>query len=145
MSNLARIGVAIDADLLEQFDDYLAKRNYANRSEGFRDLIRDALITERTEKPNQPAVGTLTLVYDHHTRSLSEKLTAMQHDHADLVVSTLHVHLDHHNCLEVLVLRGPAGRIRQLAEGIIATKGVQHGRLTITTADTGPHPHPHRH
>jgi CopG family nickel-responsive transcriptional regulator len=134
MSTLARIGVAIDSELLQRFDAYLERRKYVNRSEGFRDLIRDALIGERTEKPNQPAVGTLTLVYDHHTRSLSEKLTAMQHDHQELVVSTLHVHLDHHNCLEVLVLRGPAGRIRQLAEGIIATKGVQHGQLTMTTA-----------
>ena len=133
MSTLARIGVAIDSELLARFDAYLEKRKYANRSEGFRDLIRDALIGEKTEKPNQPAVGTLTLVYDHHTRSLSEKLTAMQHDHGELVVSTLHVHLDHHNCLEVLVLRGPAGQIRRFAESIIATKGVQHGQLAITT------------
>ncbi|MBY0503585.1 MAG: nickel-responsive transcriptional regulator NikR [Bryobacteraceae bacterium] len=133
MSTLARIGVAMDAELLADFDAYLERRKYANRSEGFRDLVRDALIGEKTAKSNAPAVGTLTLVYDHHTRSLSEKLTAMQHEHQDLVVSTLHVHLDHHNCLEVLVLRGQAGRIRQLAEGIIATKGVQHGQLTLTT------------
>ena len=134
MSTLARIGVALDSELLKQFDAYLERRKYGNRSEGFRDLIRDALIGEKTDDPSQPSVGTLTLVYDHHTRSLSEKLTAMQHDHAELVISTLHVHLDHHNCLEVLVLRGPAGSIRQLAEGIIATKGVQHGQLTMTAA-----------
>ena len=134
MSTLARIGVALDSELLKQFDAYLERRKYGNRSEGFRDLIRDALIGEKTDDPSQPSVGTLTLVYDHHTRSLSEKLTAMQHDHTELVISTLHVHLDHHNCLEVLVLRGPAGGIRQLAEGIIATKGVQHGQLTITAA-----------
>ena len=134
MSTLARIGVTLDSELLKQFDAYLERRKYGNRSEGFRDLIRDALIGEKTDDPSQPSVGTLTLVYDHHTRSLSEKLTAMQHDHAELVISTLHVHLDHHNCLEVLVLRGPAGRIRQLAEGIIATKGVQHGQLTMTAA-----------
>lgn len=134
MSTLARIGVALDSELLKQFDAYLERRKYGNRSEGFRDLIRDALIGEKTDDPSQPSVGTLTLVYNHHTRSLSEKLTAMQHDHAELVISTLHVHLDHHNCLEVLVLRGPAGRIRELAEGIIATKGVQHGQLTMTAA-----------
>ena len=134
MSTLARIGVALDSELLKQFDAYLERRKYGNRSEGFRDLIRDALIGEKTDDPSQPSVGTLTLVYDHHTRSLSEKLTAMQHDHTELVISTLHVHLDHHNCLEVLVLRGPAGKIRQLAEGIIATKGVQHGQLTMTAA-----------
>ena len=134
MSTLARIGVALDSELLKQFDAYLERRKYGNRSEGFRDLIRDALIGEKTDDPSQPSVGTLTLVYDHHTRSLSEKLTAMQHDHTELVISTLHVHLDHHNCLEVLVLRGPAGSIRQLAEGIIATKGVQHGQLTMTAA-----------
>ena len=134
MSTLARIGVALDSELLKQFDAYLERRKYGNRSEGFRDLIRDALIGEKTDDPSQPSVGTLTLVYDHHTRSLSEKLTAMQHDHTELVISTLHVHLDHHNCVEVLVLRGPAGSIRQLAEGIIATKGVQHGQLTMTAA-----------
>ena len=134
MSTLARIGVALDSELLKQFDAYLERRKYGNRSEGFRDLIRDALIGEKTDDPSQPSVGTLTLVYDHHTRSLSEKLTAMQHDHTELVISTLHVHLDHHNCLEVLVLRGPAGSIRQLAEGIIATKGVQHGQFTMTAA-----------
>lgn len=134
MSHLARIGVALDSELLAQFDAYLERRKYANRSEGFRDLIRDALIGEKTGNAKQPSVGTLTLVYDHHTRALSEKLTSMQHDHQDLVISTLHVHLDHHNCLEVLVLRGPAGRIRQFAEGIIATKGVQHGQLTMTAA-----------
>ncbi len=134
MSTLARIGVAIDAELLKEFDAYLDRRNYANRSEGFRDLVRDALIGEKTAQPDEPSVGTLTLVYDHHTRSLSEKLTAMQHDHQELVVSTLHVHLDHDHCLEVLVLRGPAGQIRHFAEGIIATKGVQHGQLTMTAA-----------
>ena len=134
MSTKSRLTVAIDSELLEEFDAYLDRRKYANRSEGFRDLVRDALIAEKTAQPDQPSVGTLTLVYDHHTRSLSEKLTAMQHEHQELVISTLHVHLDHHHCLEVLVLRGPAGLIRQLAEGIIATKGVQHGQLTMTAA-----------
>ena len=86
MSTLARIGVALDSALLKQFDAYLERRKYGNRSEGFRDLIRDALIGEKTDDPSQPSVGTLTLVYDHHTRSLSEKLTAMQHDHAELVI-----------------------------------------------------------
>src|ERR1700691_5867183 len=103
MSDLSRIGVAIDSALLRKFDDLIARRSYTNRSEAFRDLIRDALIQETTEQPDSIVVGTLTLVYDHHVRQLSERLTGMQHDHYHNVLSTLHVHLDHDNCLEVTV------------------------------------------
>lgn len=133
MSELCRIGVAIDEDLLEQFDGLLERKGYANRSEGFRDLIRDALVREQTTHPERDAVGTLTLVYDHHVRQLSDKLTGMQHDHYREIISTLHVHMDHHNCLEVLVLRGRAGELRRIADKLISTKGVKHGRLTLTT------------
>ena len=95
MSELSRIGVAIDSDLLEKFDKLIARRGYANRSEAFRDLIREELVEETWEKPDSEVVGTVTLVYDHHVRLLNEKLTGMQHDHYHRILSTLHVHLDH--------------------------------------------------
>jgi CopG family transcriptional regulator, nickel-responsive regulator len=137
MSQLARIGVAIDEDLLAAFDGYIAEKGYQNRSEAFRDLIRDRLVKQETEAPNKEVVGSLTLVYDHHQRNLTDKITALQHDHHGVVVSTLHVHLDHHNCLEVLILRGRAKQVRHLADLLISVKGIQHGQLAITTADVG--------
>lgn len=144
--SLCRIGVAIDADLLEQFDRRIERRGYTNRSEAFRDLIRDDLIEEHAEAPSKPVVGTLTLIYDHHVRMLNEKLTEMQHEHHHAIVSSLHVHLDHDNCLEVLVLRGKSGEVRAIADRLISTKGVMHGRLTITSTNTGDgHPHGHVH
>ena len=132
MGELARIGVAIDEELLKKFDELNGRRGYTNRSEAFRDLIRDALIQETAGGAESEVVGTLTLVYDHHVRMLQERLTEMQHEHHEEIISTLHVHLDHHHCLEVLVLRGKSGRIREIADRLIATKGVQHGRLTLT-------------
>jgi CopG family nickel-responsive transcriptional regulator len=137
MSELARIGVAIDAELLEAFDKHIGEKGYQNRSEAFRDLIRDRLVREETEAPNKEVVGSLTLVYDHHQRNLTDKITALQHDYHGVVVSTLHVHLDHHNCLEVLILRGKSKQVRQLADLLISVKGIQHGQLAITTADAG--------
>lgn len=134
MGELARIGVAIDDELLKRFDEFNTRRGYTNRSEAFRDLIRDALIQETASAAESEVVGTLTLVYDHHVRMLQERLTEMQHEHHEEIISTLHVHLDHHHCLEVLVLRGQSGRIREIADRLIATKGVEHGRLTLTAA-----------
>lgn len=134
MSDLSRIGVAIDTDLLAKFDHLISERGYTNRSEAFRDLIRDELVEKAWEKPDSQVVGTVTLVYDHHVRMLSDKLTDLQHDHFHQVLSTLHVHLDHDNCLEVLVVRGKAAMVRKLADALISTKGVKHGRLTITVA-----------
>jgi CopG family transcriptional regulator, nickel-responsive regulator len=134
MSELARIGVAIDSDLLERFDALIERRGYSNRSEAFRDLIRDALIGETAASPSGQVVGTLTLVYDHHVRQLNDRLTEMQHDHHNEIISTLHVHLDHHHCLEVLVLRGLAPEIQRISDKLIATKGVEHGRLTLTAS-----------
>jgi CopG family nickel-responsive transcriptional regulator len=134
MSELSRIGVAIDSDLLEKFDRLIGKRGYSNRSEAFRDLIRDELVEETWESPNAPVVGTVTLVYDHHVRLLSEKLTDIQHDFHSHILSTLHVHLDHDNCLEVLVVRGRAGAVKRIADTLISMKGVKHGRLTITSS-----------
>ena len=133
MSALSRIGVAIDSVLLEKFDKLIGRRGYTNRSEAFRDLIREELVEEAWESPAAPVVGTVTLVYDHHVRLLSEKLTAIQHDYHHSILSTLHVHLDHDHCLEVLVVRGQSAVVRKVADILISTKGVKHGRLTITT------------
>lgn len=130
---LCRIGVAIDSDLLEKFDQRIERRGYTNRSEAFRDLIREDLIGEHAETPSKPVVGTLTLVYDHHVRMLNEKLTDMQHEHHHSIISAMHVHLDHDNCLEVLVLKGKSGDVRAIADRLISTKGVKHGKLTVTT------------
>jgi CopG family transcriptional regulator, nickel-responsive regulator len=131
--DLARIGVAIPGNLLREFDRSITRKGYATRSEAFRDLIRDELIQETVALPEQEVVGTLTLVYDHHVRQLSDRLTQMQHEHHHQVVSTLHVHLDHRNCLEVLVLRGQAAQVRKIADRLIAAKGIHHGKLTLTT------------
>lgn len=133
MSQLSRIGVAIDSDLLEKFDKLIGRRGYTNRSEAFRDLIRDELVERAWESPESRVVGTVTLVYDHHVRLLSDKLTELQHEFYHHILSTLHVHLDPDHCLEVLVLRGRAAEVRRIAETLISTKGVKHGRLTITT------------
>lgn len=137
MSELSRIGVAIDAELLEKFDQLIARRGYTNRSEAFRDLIRDALVEKAWEAPDSKVVGTVTIVYDHRVRLLNEKLTDIQHAYFHHILSTLHVHLDHDNCLEVLVVRGRAADVRKIADTLISTKGVKHGRLAITTSGAG--------
>ena len=137
MSDLARIGVAIDSLLLRKFDRLIEERGYTNRSEAFRDLIRDNLIQKSWESPDADVVGTVTLVYDHHVRMLNEKLTDMQHDHHRNILSTMHVHLDHDNCLEVLVVKGKAKMVQKIADGLISTKGVKHGHLTLTTTGAG--------
>lgn len=134
MSELSRIGVAIDSDLLEKFDRLIEQRGYTNRSEAFRDLIRDELVEKTWESPDSQVVGTVTLVYDHHVRLLNEKLTDIQHDFHESILSTLHVHLDHDHCLEVLVVRGKSVEVRRVADTLISTKGVKHGRLTITSS-----------
>jgi CopG family transcriptional regulator, nickel-responsive regulator len=134
MSGLSRIGVAIDTDLLNKFDKLIGQRGYTNRSEAFRDLIRDELVEKIWESPESHVVGTVTLVYDHHVRMLNEKLTGIQHDYHHAILSTLHVHLDHDNCLEVVVVRGRSAEVRKVADVLISTKGVKHGRLTITTS-----------
>jgi len=139
MSELSRIGVAIATDLLGKFDDLIGKRGYTNRSEAFRDLIRAELVRETSaSKPGGRVVGALTLVYDHHVRLLEEKMTDLQHDHSRLILSTLHVHLDHDRCMEVLALRGPSAEVQRLANLIGSIKGVQQAQLAITAAAEAP-------
>lgn len=138
MGRLVRFGVAMDEDLLQRFDGLVARRGIAaNRSEAVRDLVRDALVEEELADGDEEIVGTVTMVFDHHASDLSEKLDTLQHAHFEQIVSTLHVHLDAHNCLEVLVIRGSAADVRDIADGLLGTKGVKHGKLVTTT--TGRH------
>jgi CopG family nickel-responsive transcriptional regulator len=152
MGVLSRIGVALDSDLLQQFDQWMGKHGYANRSEAFRDLIRERLVDERTAAPHSIVVGTVTLIYDHNAHGVGEKLTQLQHEHHQLVVSTSHAHLDHDSCLEVLIVHGKSAAVEEFANQLIALKGVQHGRLVKTVPaqalaalpEPG-HQHPHSH
>ncbi len=125
MSDLVRFGVSIQRDLLEAFDAFLAEKSYSNRSEAVRDLIRRGLAERDWEKGGEVA-GGIVLVYDHHRRELSERLTHIQHHALDVIVSNMHVHLDHQNCLEVIVVRGPVEQIRDLASRLQSLKGVAH-------------------
>jgi CopG family nickel-responsive transcriptional regulator len=133
MSDLARTGVSLEEDLLQEFDRLIAKRGYKNRSEAFRDLIREALLTE-TVHSNKPVVGTLTLVYDHHTPNLSEKLTDAQHSAGASVLAATHVHLDHHYCLEVVIMKGKSKDLQELADHMLALRGVELGKLVLTNS-----------
>src|SRR5208337_1361022 len=134
MGFLSRIGIALDSDLLKRFDRSIRHRGYTNRSEAFRDLIRDRLVTQLTADPDSTVVGTVTLIYDHHAHGITEKLTEVQHENHELVVSTSHAHLDHDSCLEVLIVHGKSARVAQFADRLIGLKGVQHGRLVMTVA-----------
>ena len=127
------VGPALDEELLEPFDALCAVKGYSNRSEAIRDLIRKALVAEEWQQADGQGAGTLTLVYDHHKNDLARRLTQMQHDEHDIIIATLHVHLDHHNCLEVLILKGEAARVRALADKLISCKGVKHGTFSGTT------------
>ncbi len=133
MTDLARFGISIDERLLKQFDALIAEKGYDNRSEAIRDLIRGSLVDAQWSQDDAELVGTVTLVYDHHTRDLSDKLTEHQHSHHHAIISALHVHLDAHNCLEVVVLKGAARTVRRLADELIGTKGVKHGKLVTST------------
>jgi CopG family transcriptional regulator, nickel-responsive regulator len=144
MGDLSRIGVSIDSELLHRFDSFIADKGYENRSEAFRDLFRDRLVGSVVIAANALVVGTVTLIYDHHTHLLPEKLTQLQHENHEIIISTLHAHLDHESCLEVVVLRGQSRHVQKLADRLISTKGVQHGRLVMSSPETvsrhsGPH------
>jgi len=132
MEKITRFGVSIEPDLLKNFDKIIKKKGYKNRSEAIRDIIRKDLIKEKSEDPNSEAIGTLTMIYDHHSGNLTNKLLDIQHDHHNEILSTTHIHIDHHNCLEVLVLKGKIGSIQKLADNIKAFKGIKHGELVIT-------------
>lgn len=133
MAELTRFGISIDERLLTQFDEMISEKGYVNRSEAIRDLIRADLVEKEWADDNQQTIATVTLVFDHHTRDLSDKLTEHQHSHHEEIVSTLHVHLDHHHCLEVVVIKGTASCVKRIADELIGTKGVKHGKLVATT------------
>jgi CopG family nickel-responsive transcriptional regulator len=133
MGQTIRFGVSLDSDLLEKFDALCDERCYQTRSEAIRDLIRNTLVQKEWEDLNREMVGTLTLVYDHHQSDLAQRMTEIQHSSLDVIHTSLHVHLDHHNCMEVLVLRGPGQDIKATAERLISTKGVKHGKLSLAT------------
>lgn len=132
MGTLVRFGVSLDEDLLEPFDKLCTKLAYQNRSEAIRDLIRKKIIDDSWEQ-NEYSAGTLTIVYDHHKNDLANKMTQIQHDDFDIIITTIHVHLDHDNCLEVLVLKGDPKRIKSLSNKIISCRGVKHGVFCGTT------------
>lgn len=139
MGSTIRFGVSLDSDLLERFDDLCEERGYQTRSEAVRDLIRGVLVRREWEEADarrdeaKQVAATLTLVYDHHKSDLAQKMASVQHDAHHLIITTLHVHLDHHNCLEVLVLKGAGKEVRALAERLTATKGVMFGKLSLAT------------
>ncbi len=132
MAKLVRFGVAMEDSLLEEFDRYIRRKGYKNRSEAIRDLARNAMVQEAWEQEKGEVIAAVALVYDHEKRGLADKLTDLQHHAVPLIVSTLHVHLDERHCLEVLVLRGKASQVRKLANQILAIKGVLHGGVVAT-------------
>jgi CopG family nickel-responsive transcriptional regulator len=130
--NIVRFGVSIEPDLLRKFDKRIKKEGYTNRSEAIRDLIRKNLIIEETKDPNRIAMGTLTIIYNHHEGNINDRLLNIQHEHNQVILSTTHVHIDHKNCLEVLVLKGKVGKIKNLSDNIKSLKGIKHGELVVT-------------
>jgi CopG family nickel-responsive transcriptional regulator len=158
MSDLSRFSISTEEDLIQSFDQLITRHGYSNRSEAFRDLMRDALIKSKIEDSPQTGevLGTLTLVYDHHASELSDKMNELQHQYYNLIVSALHVHVNHDDCMEVIVLRGEVGQVRSVSESLLTLKGVKHGKLFVTLpaqnivehkknshAHKYPHPHPH--
>ncbi len=132
MAELIRTGVSIEQDLLEKFDKLIAKRGYGNRSEALRDLIREMLVSEEVNS-NKLVVATLSMIYDHHRPELSSKLTEAQHHHHNNVLAATHVHLDERNCFEVVIMKGPAGEVKHMADHMLSLKGVKHGKLVMTS------------
>ena len=147
MGDLVRFGVSAESELIESFDELSRRRGYANRSEALRDLMRDALVQAQVDSGSShvEVLGSLTLVYDHHARELNSQMADLQHEHHQLVVSVLHVHVSHDDCLEVIALRGRVDQVRLLADSLLSLKGVKHGRLFITLPTAGiasPKQHP---
>ena len=141
---MERMTISLDKALADEFDQFITRHGYRNRSEAVRDLIRLKLESERLERERQgQCVGTLTYVYNHEERELARRLTTLQHDHHDLAVSTLHVHLDHDNCLETVVVQGPTQQVRAFTDAVIARPGVRHGELYLIPVDVRDSAHAH--
>ena len=136
-AGIARLSLSLPNGLAAELDRLVAEKKAASRSALVADLVRDAVTEQRSRRGKQEIAGTIILVYDHHARNLQAKLTGIQHDSEGLIASVMHVHLNHHACLEVLVVRGPANQVRELADRLAAVRGVAHGRLTIATTEHG--------
>ena len=134
MKGVERIGVSLEKDLLQSFDGLIHDKGYTNRSEAIRDLIRRILVEDKLEHPNRQAVAVVLLVYDHHTTKLTERLLRLQHSHLLETISSMHVHLDHHHCLEIIVLKGKVSQINTVGQQMISLKGVKLGRVNIMSA-----------
>ena len=132
MTHLVRTGISLENDLLRRFDRVIRKKGYKNRSEAIRDLVRDYAVAEDVEE-NRTVVGSLTMVYDHHRPRLPERLIEAQHHAENKVLAATHVHLDHDNCLEVIIMKGRSSEVRQIADRILSLRGVKHGKLVLTT------------
>lgn len=144
---MRRLTISIDDDLADTFEKLMKDKGYENRSEAFRDLLRGALVDDSVVQGHaRYCVGVLSYVYNHHERQLASRLTEMQHDHHDVTVSTMHAHLDHENCIETVILRGPTRDVMHFAESVVAQTGVRHGKFNIVPvdADAGAHKH-HQH
>jgi CopG family nickel-responsive transcriptional regulator len=137
MRDTVRFGVSLPASLTESFDESIRKKGYATRSEAIRDLMRRHLVDEQWEQADGQVIATVTIVYDHETRELSRVLNSLQHRFYDAIVCTTHVHVDAHHCLEVIILRGTSEEVRTIADRLISTRGVKHGRLVCTTTGEG--------
>jgi CopG family nickel-responsive transcriptional regulator len=138
MSELVRFGVSIDQDLLENYDRLINERGYATRSEALRDLIRDALIQQKIEMQTDiQALGSLTLVYDHHARNLAQEMGEIQHRFHDNILSVMHLHVSHDDCLEIVALRGIVSEIAELANALLSLKGIKNGKLFLTLPSSG--------
>lgn len=133
MARIKRFGISLERDLLEKFDSLIEKTGYSSRSEAIRDLIRECLVSEEWKDEDKETVGILGLVYSHEMRELTETLTKIQHRYVNIIVSSTHIHLDQHNCLEVVVLRGKSSLIKKIADELMSTRSVKHGKLIMTT------------
>lgn len=133
---MERFGVSMERELLEQFDALLAREGYVSRSEAIRDLVRARLVEQEWERPTASVVATITVVYEHSAHELGRVLTEMQHRYHGVIICSTHVHLDEENCLEVVVLKGRSGRVREIADRLISTRGVKHGKVVLTTTGT---------
>jgi CopG family transcriptional regulator, nickel-responsive regulator len=134
MANITRFGVSMEKGLVEDFDALIKKSSYPSRSEAVRDLVRKSLITEEWQDPNSKVLATVSILFRHHEHHLSDALADIQHNHHELIISTTHVHLDADDCLEVIILKGKAGKVRKLAEQMISAKGVRHGGVVYTSS-----------
>jgi CopG family nickel-responsive transcriptional regulator len=135
MERVERIGVSLDKPLLEKFDKLIGQQGYQSRSEAIRDLVREQLSEEKLEDSSADAVAAVCLVYDHHASNLMKKLTALQHSHLLQVISSLHIHLGEHDCMEIIVLKGRIGQIKKVADSIISQKGVKLGKINLVPTE----------